>query len=210
MHTKEKILDTALTLFSEQGYHAVSVGEIAEAVGIKPPSLYKHFESKEDIFESCVTYFYAKTGALNETLLPAVDQEATSYQNITNESLLLIARSLFTFYLTDDVAARFRKMLLIERYRSPELNQLFEDLFIDGSIEYETAVFAKLIEAQIFKPTDPGLLAMRFYTPIFFLLQKYDLRLEQLDEALEELTILINDFTDQYSVKGANECRGRK
>ena len=34
-NTKQKIIETALTLFSERGYDAVSVGEIAEAVGIK-------------------------------------------------------------------------------------------------------------------------------------------------------------------------------
>ena len=38
--TKQKILDKALELFSSRGYDAVSVGEIAQAVGIKAPSLY--------------------------------------------------------------------------------------------------------------------------------------------------------------------------
>ena len=41
--TKQKILDKALALFSSRGYDAVSVGEIAQAVGIKAPSLYNHF-----------------------------------------------------------------------------------------------------------------------------------------------------------------------
>lgn len=42
MTTKERILKESLTLFSEKGYSDVSVGEIAGAVGIKAPSLYKH------------------------------------------------------------------------------------------------------------------------------------------------------------------------
>ena len=50
MNTKSRILDASLTLFSEKGYHAVSVAEIADAVGIKAPSLYKHYKSKRDIF----------------------------------------------------------------------------------------------------------------------------------------------------------------
>ncbi len=41
--TKQKILDKALELFSEYGYDSVSVGQIAQAVGIKAPSLYNHF-----------------------------------------------------------------------------------------------------------------------------------------------------------------------
>ena len=44
--TRQMILTQALRLFSENGYDAVSVGEIAAAVGIKAPSLYNHFRSK--------------------------------------------------------------------------------------------------------------------------------------------------------------------
>ena len=47
MDTKKKILDVALTLFSEKGYGNVYVGQIAEGVGIKAPSLYKHYKSKQ-------------------------------------------------------------------------------------------------------------------------------------------------------------------
>lgn len=50
--TKQKILDESLTLFSTKGYHSVSVQEIAKAVGIKAPSLYKHYESKQHIFDA--------------------------------------------------------------------------------------------------------------------------------------------------------------
>ena len=39
--TKNIILQKALDLFSERGYDAVSVGEIAKAVGIKAPSLFQ-------------------------------------------------------------------------------------------------------------------------------------------------------------------------
>ena len=53
-NTKQKIIETALTLFSERGYDAVSVGEIAEAVGIKAPSLYNHYPSKQAIFDAIV------------------------------------------------------------------------------------------------------------------------------------------------------------
>lgn len=45
MNTKKRILDEALTLFSEKGYASVFVADIAKAVGIKAPSLYKHPDS---------------------------------------------------------------------------------------------------------------------------------------------------------------------
>ena len=54
MNTKKRILDEALTLFSEKGYASVFVADIAKAVGIKAPSLYKHYKSKQDIFRTCL------------------------------------------------------------------------------------------------------------------------------------------------------------
>ena len=54
MNTKEKILDEALTLFSEKGYANVFVNDIAEKVGIKAPSLYKHYKNKQAIFDAII------------------------------------------------------------------------------------------------------------------------------------------------------------
>ena len=52
--TKTLILIEALRLFSVSGYEAVTVEQISAAVGIKAPSLYKHYKSKRDIFDHIV------------------------------------------------------------------------------------------------------------------------------------------------------------
>ncbi|MEL6811828.1 MAG: TetR/AcrR family transcriptional regulator [Bacteroidota bacterium] len=46
---KEEIIQVASQLFKEKGYSAVSVRDIAEAMGIKAASLYNHIESKQEI-----------------------------------------------------------------------------------------------------------------------------------------------------------------
>ena len=56
MTTKEKILDTALELFSRQGYDGASVRDIARAVGIRESSLYNHFPSKRALFDGIVDF----------------------------------------------------------------------------------------------------------------------------------------------------------
>jgi AcrR family transcriptional regulator len=47
--TRQRILDVALTLFTEQGYDGTSLREIAEKLGVTKAALYYHFESKDDI-----------------------------------------------------------------------------------------------------------------------------------------------------------------
>lgn len=52
--TKERIIETALDLFSKKGFEAVSVRDISGKIGIKESSLYYHFKNKQEIFEVIV------------------------------------------------------------------------------------------------------------------------------------------------------------
>ncbi|MBU4555518.1 MAG: TetR/AcrR family transcriptional regulator [Actinobacteria bacterium] len=50
-----EILDAAIEVFGECGYENGSMREIAAAVGVSEPALYRHFSSKEDIFLTMIT-----------------------------------------------------------------------------------------------------------------------------------------------------------
>lgn len=199
MTTKQKILDEALSLFSQKGYSAVFVGEIADAVGVKTPSLYKHYKSKQDIFDSCVEVFSERMEKIrNDVRLPGTQASEFSYQTISVDKLVEVSTALFLFYLQDEVAARFRKMLMIERYHNPLLNKLFEDLFIIDVVQHEEKIFAELISAGVLKKENPHTIALRFYTPIFYLWQKYDMCPDEVDTAKEELAVMVREFCDVY------------
>lgn len=205
MNTKEKILIEALKLFSKKGYSAVYLSEIAEAVNIKTPSLYKHYKSKQDIFNSCVEAFTLQIEKVrNELRIPGSKNKLYSYETIKEQDLINIAKSLFIFYLKDDVASNFRKMLLIERYNNKKLNDIYEDIFINKALEYEEKVFSTLIDKGIIKHNNPHTLALEFYSPIFYLLQKYDLHHDKEKIALEELSLLIHNFYEKYNIKKEN------
>ena len=212
MTTKQKILNEALTLFAEKGYSAVYVGEIADAVGIKTPSLYKHYKSKQDIFNSCVEVFAERMENIrNNMQLPGSKTASFSYGTIAEEHLIEVANALFMFYLQDNVAAKFRKMLMIERYHNPEINRLFEDFFIIRAIDHEKEIFSKLIDAKVIKGENPHIIALRFYTPIFYLLQKYDMRPNEIEEAKHELTLVVQEFCKTYKgTRNDNEKDNRK
>jgi AcrR family transcriptional regulator len=50
--TSEAVLDAALTVFAERGYHGTALSQIAEALGIRTPSLYNHMSSKQQLLET--------------------------------------------------------------------------------------------------------------------------------------------------------------
>ncbi|HYM51791.1 MAG TPA: TetR/AcrR family transcriptional regulator [Candidatus Limnocylindrales bacterium] len=54
--TRERILFEASFLFARRGFHATTTREIAEAVGIRQPSLFHHFESKGSIAEALLQW----------------------------------------------------------------------------------------------------------------------------------------------------------
>jgi AcrR family transcriptional regulator len=58
LHTREKTLQEALRLFSEKGYEAVSVRDIARAVGVKESSLFNHFRNKQ-LFSTSILAEYS-------------------------------------------------------------------------------------------------------------------------------------------------------
>lgn len=60
--TRQRIKDEAMALFAAQGLDAVSVRDIAAAVGMKPPNLYAHFPSREALVAELFTEGYAAYG----------------------------------------------------------------------------------------------------------------------------------------------------
>ena len=47
---REQLIETAIPVFAEQGFHATSMNDVAEAAGVTKPVLYQHFSSKRDLF----------------------------------------------------------------------------------------------------------------------------------------------------------------
>lgn len=56
LKTRERVIKCASELMSEKGVGAASLSDIAEAAGIRKPSLYNHFESREELEESVFAY----------------------------------------------------------------------------------------------------------------------------------------------------------
>lgn len=204
MTTKERILDAALTLFSEKGYANVFVGQIAEAVGIKAPSLYKHFKSKQDIFDAIledVRSGYDKQAAALNIDGGNADVDAMIFGAASEEGLVQMGLSLFGFFLHDDRTRKLRKMLTIEQFSNPELGQLLTKQYIDDSLKYQSAMFAMLCAKGLLKGDDPYTMALQFHSPIYTLLTMCDREPEREAELTQLLERHIRQFRKLYSVE---------
>lgn len=202
MTTKEKIIDEALTLFSTKGYQGTSVKNIADAVGIKDSSLYKHYKSKKEIFDTIVKEMSLRMEGMSKGFgLPDeknMEKAALEYGQLTAEGLWELSKNIYLYYLKDEFAARFRRMLTIEQYRDREIYEVYRKIFMEDSIVYQTALFKEMIRQGIFIDANPAAMAVNFYAPVFFLLNKYDQEWERIDEALGELKQHVEEFSRVY------------
>ncbi len=201
MDTKKKILDVALTLFSEKGYGNVYVGHIAEGVGIKAPSLYKHYKSKQDIFEAILkemrNRYDKETAYLNITGSDS-ELDANFFARISEDELVKLGVGLFHYFLHDEYECKFRKMLTIEQFSNKELAELFSNQYINDPLKYQTGLFQMIMLQGQMKNEDAGTMALQFYAPIYLLLTFCDREPQREAEALQLLEKHIRQFNRMY------------
>lgn len=201
MKTKELIIIKSLELFAIKGFESVSVRDIAGVVGVRESALYKHFKNKQDIFDTIMKEVSARIDKIYTVLSvpdPTCTEVVESYDQINLESLIHISCNLFRFYSTDEVVARFRRMLNIEQYRNSEVAKKYKSYFIDRVLELQTELFRKFVVAGKFRNEDPYIIALHFYSPIYLLFQKYDLEPDKLEEAQELIKKHVISFSAFY------------
>lgn len=108
--TKERILQTALRLFAEDGYEAVSVSTIAGELGMTKGALYKHYKNKQDIFDSIVARMEqrdAEQAGDYEVPEGTVDEMEEAYQSTSLKQLLEFSKSPVSLLDGGAFASRF-------------------------------------------------------------------------------------------------------
>ena len=195
--TKQRILDKALELFSAQGYDAVSMGQIAAAVGIKAPSLYNHFPGKQAIFDALVASTAAQYEADTDKLDIHVQNAARDipvFTEITEDALFEKVRQIFEYSLHNETISRFRRMMSIEQFRSPELAALYSARYVERVVRYHAGIFRALIAAGEIAAEEPEALAMLYVAPVLTLIGVCDRQPEREGECLQKLRTYVRLF----------------
>ena len=201
MDTKHRILDEALTLFSEKGYANVYVSDIAERVGIKAPSLYKHYRNKRAIFDAIIDEmnhrFEQQAQALSISGTdPTADAEV--YKNMDEEHLIKLGKDLFRYYLHDSYTKRFRKMLTLEQFQDQELARVYSQQYFDMPLSYQGMLLGLMVSQGLLVTGNVPIMTLQFYAPIYMLLTVCDREPSREQETMELLEGHIRQFDQLY------------
>ena len=171
--TKERILETALELFAQNGYLGTSMNDIARQLGFTKAALYKHYASKQEILDRIVErmnemdYERAEAYEMPET---QPDGFAEAYLHTPVQKIRAYSMAQFDHWTKEVFSANFRKMLTLEQYRDPKLARLHHDYLAGGPLTYMAAIFRKLADSD----EAAMQLALEFYGPMYLLYSVYD------------------------------------
>ena len=201
MDTKQRILDEALTLFSERGYANVFVNDIAEKVGIKAPSLYKHYKNKQAIFDAIIDEMSSKFEQQAQALSingtnPTADAEV--YRSMDEDHLIKLGNDLFAYFLHDSYTKRFRKMLTLEQFKDKDLARVYSEQYFDRPLSYQGMLLGLLVAQGLLVTENVPIMTLHFYAPIYMLLTVCDREPEREQEALKLMEEHIRQFDKLY------------
>ena len=197
--TRELILQTALKLFSQKGFEAVSVRDIAAELELTAPALYVHFKSKQDILEAILRRMEERDAELSGQ--DGVPQETfadnpNSYDHVSLDNLMAFTLDMFRYWTEDEFAVRFRHLLTIEQFRDKRFADLFQQYLGNGVVQYLEDIFRKNTHG------DPHGLAVSFWALFRFLLEQYDVAMTKKAKTLivKQLETYLKDFAEQLMI----------
>ena len=143
MSTKDRILEEALTLFAENGYDGTGVEQIAEKVGIKAPSLYKHFKGKEDILNSIIDNAEARYEEYfgSEQHIGEIPESRNDFVRAT------MGRIAFTMH--DPMIKKIRKFLVQEQFRNERLAEITTRHQLVGIQKMYEKIIEEMMETKV-------------------------------------------------------------
>lgn len=197
--SKEKIMTTALELFSKYGYDAVSISSIASKLCVTKGALYRHYESKNALFESILDKVRNIDRENAESNSLPIDNES-EYHISTLDDFIEFTIKQFQFYTLDEFGSAFRRVVVLEQFRNGEMIHLYQDIFLNGPIKYTQKVFDSLIKDEKLIEYDSYQLALEFYSPFFTLLSLSDHTANKL-ALVNELREIYKNFANKYGVK---------
>ena len=194
MSTKERILEAALEMFSKNGYEATNVRDITASLGIVKSGVYKHYTSKEEIWntllDKMIAYYDERFGS-SEHLPPVPDSP---------EGLVTMTMQLVNFTVHDQKIIMTRKLLSIEQFRDERARMLASKHFLTGLTEMFTPIFEGMMDKGLLRKDDPAMLAFAYTAPISALIHLCDREPDKTDKAMAQVETFSRYFIKVHGV----------
>ncbi len=192
--TKERILAAALEMFSQKGYAGTNIRELTASLGLVKSGVYKHFESKEAIWnavlDQMIAYYGEHFGSV-ENLPPVPD---------SLEELVQMTMQMANYTVHDEKIVMTRKVLTIEQFRDERARELATKHFLTGLTDMFTYIFDGMMEKGLLRKDDPGMAAFAYTAPITALIHLCDREPEKTDEAIARIEAFSRHFLKSYGV----------
>ena len=193
--TKERILAAALEMFSHNGYAGTNIRELSASLGLVKSGVYKHYESKEAIWnallDEMIAYYGEHFGSAEH--LPPVPNSL--------EELVDMTMRMVNFTVHDERIIMTRKVLTLEQYRDVRARELATKHFLTGLTDMFTQVFTGMMEKGLLRQDDPRMLAFAYTAPISTLIHLCDREPEKTEEAIRQVEAFSRHFIKTYGVR---------
>ena len=190
--TKDRILMAALDMFSQNGYAGTNIRELAASLGMGKSSMYRHFESKEAIWNALLDQmiaYYAEHFRSAEHL-PSVPDSL--------EGLVTMTIQMVNFTVHDEKIIMMRKVLTLEQFRDVRARELATKHFLTGLTDMFTRIFTGMMEKGLLRQDVPEMLAFAYTAPISALIHLCDREPEKTEEAIARIEAFSRHFTRVY------------
>ena len=192
MSTKQRILDEALTLFAEKGYDGTGVDLIAERVGIKGPSLYKHYKGKEEILNALIDVAEERYEEMfgSEKNIGKIPKDREEFIKATMERI--------SFTMRDPMIRKIRMLLVQEQFRNERISEVTTRHQLDGVQRMFAKIIKGMMDEGIVRNDDPELLAVELTAPAVLQIAKSDRQPQCEEECMESIERHLQHFCDTY------------
>ena len=190
--TKQRILDEALVMFAERGFDGTSMRELAETLGLGKSALYKHYTSKDDIWNSMLDMleaYYSESFGSDDNLPPVPE---------SCDELIEASMKMIDFTMHDERIILTRKLLLVEQFRDERAKVLAAEHFLGRLERVFTYVFQGMMEKGLIREGDPRMLAFAYTAPVSALIMQRDRYPETDGEVTARIREFITYFVEEH------------
>ena len=201
--TKDRYLFEALKLFGERGFASVRTADLAKAVGCVPSALYKHYKSKQELYDAIIAESVCGFDAGMEQMRVDFNkhpEQKKKYLSMTEEEQIQTAKNLLSYALHNEWAAAFRKLMMVEQFHNKKLAQMYDDRYIRFQYEQHAALFQMLMDAGKIKKADPYTLAVLYVSPISLFIGMCDRDPEQEEQVMGLIENHVKEFNKNYLI----------